>query len=256
MSLLTDLISAWELSESSSPRLDFNDGNDLTSNYLTTDIGTGTGLVYALAANLENSTALTKQSFSCASNASLQTGDINFSIEAWINLASFPSAAVPVIGKTNDIGSPSVSEYGLFGVSGAYFIWRISNGSAFTDLNATNFGAPVTSSWTQVIASHDATNNVLRIRVNNGTANTSSYSGGGTTNSSPLRLGHDGSVGDARFVNGLMGPVRFWKKVLTTDEEDELWNGGAGLPYADFGGGGATKMGFQYYAQRVIGSPL
>ena len=78
MSLLTDLVSYWKLDEASGDALDSHGTNNLTVNG---SIGTAAGKIGS-ARDLESSGS--DQYFSLADNASLSTGDIDFSVAGWV----------------------------------------------------------------------------------------------------------------------------------------------------------------------------
>ena len=98
MSLLTDLISYWPLNEASGSALDSHGANGLA---LGVDpVGSGVGKVYATARDLEVSSDT--QYFTIASNASLQTGDINFSAAVWFLVEDFTAGTFRcIMGKQN-----------------------------------------------------------------------------------------------------------------------------------------------------------
>ena len=234
MSLLTGLISAWELNEASGNALDSHGSNTLTDN---NTVGSGTGLVYGTARDFE---ATDGEYLSRASNASLQTGDIDFSLGACVKFGSKGATRV-VLGKWPATGS---FEYLLYYDSGAdRFSFAVSstgsgNPGEFAAVAANNLGAPSVGVWYHLVAWHDATANQIGIAVNAGTPNTTAHSGGVRAGTAPLNVGRNDD-GDTNFWDGLIGPVRIWKRVLTSQERTDLYNGGAGLAYSAFGGGGS-----------------
>ncbi len=227
---LTDsLISYWKLDEASGNRVDAHGSNTLTSN---NSVLSGTGLVYSTAADFESTTP---QWLSITDNASLSTGNIDFTLAAWVNFESL-GANREIAGKIT-IGTGL--EYSLYYYNPAQrFAWRATSADGFanyTEVQANNFGAPLINTWYFIVAWHDATANTLNIQVNNGTPNSTAYSVGAYDSTFPFRIG---SNGIDEHMDGRIAPVMFWKKVVPSDEKNQLWNAGAGLTYESFAGGG------------------
>jgi hypothetical protein len=220
---LTDsLISAWELNEASGNALDSHSTNTLTD---TNTVGSGTGLVYGTARDFEFGSA---QYFTHASNSDLQCGDIDFTFEAWLKFENdvFYNA---VFSK----GSGSGREYLLYRNQDAsgHLIWAVGG----TQLDS---GVTITAgTWYHAVCWYDATADQLGVAVDDGTPVTTSLSGGAAANTDDFRLGSAPDAGGLHW-DGLIGPVRFWKRVVTSGERTTLYNSGAGLAYSSFGGGG------------------
>ncbi len=221
MSLLTDLISAWEMDEASGNRADSHGSNTLTD---VNTVGSGTGLVHGTAADFEkdNSEQLTH-----ADNASLSVGDIDFTFELWLKPETASNFDSPISKRG------AAQEYELFLLSGGLDL----------ELNgASCSGGTITAgSWNHVILWHDSTANELGFAINAGTPVTNTM--GATVpvdNAGDFSLGARAG-GAGGYYDGLMGPVRFWKRMLTSGERTELYNAGAGLAYADLGGAAAGQ---------------
>ena len=71
-----------------------------------------------------------------------------------------------------------------------------------------------------VLAQHDAAGNTIGISVNNGTLNTAALSGGPFDGGGPTSLGALASF--ASQLDGRLGPVMFWKRLLTSQEKSDL----------------------------------
>lgn len=229
MALTDSLIYSYELDEASGNALDAHASLTATDN---NTVGSGTGHVNATARDFEVGNS---EYFERASETALQAGDIACAWEAWVNRES-GGASRTVFGKS----SGGNLEYDLQATTG--FNFRASSSSGFgglTTCGATTFGVPSDATWYQIIAQHDPTANQLSIRVNNGAIDTVSFTGGIYVTTDSFRIGAN-AFGE--YWDGLLGPIRYWKKNLTEDEQDELWNGGAGLPYASLGGGGGNPI--------------
>ncbi len=222
MALADNLIAAWELDEASGNAIDSHGSNDLTD---TNTVGAGTGLVYGSARDFESGSS---EYFALADNADLSTGDIDYTFEVWLKLES--SITCTVLAKREGY------EYGIRNVPGSGGI-RFTHGTNEINTLFDTLGALSTGTWYQVFAWHDATNNLNGITVNNGTPITSSDAGAAAADGGgAFNLGRDPVFGEP--FDGLIGPVRFWKRVVTSDERTELYNAGAGRDYAYITGGG------------------
>jgi hypothetical protein len=221
VSLLTDLVSSWELSEASGSALDSHSTNTLTD---VTGVGSGTGLVYGTARDLERSNA---DRFTRASNSSLEVGDIDFTLESWVNLESLSRGTI----VTKSDGSNG-SYFLVYETATSRFRLQMCGASGFgslTNLDASTFGAISTGTWYHVIAWHDSVNNEIGISVNDVADTTAHSTGAFEDGVTALTIGSN-AFGDA--FDGRISPVRFWKRVLTSGERTQLYNGGAGLTYA------------------------
>lgn len=234
MSLLTSLISAWELNEASGNAVDSHGSNTLTETSGTIGASTGPGGSGGSRDFEQGDT----EYFTIADNTDLSTGDIDFTIEAWVNAESLTSN--PVIaskGWTSSIDANA--EWALF-YSNATSRFRFDKAASTTAVNvvANNFGAPSTGTWYHILAWHDAANNQIGICVNDGTPNTTSTSTGVNDGNRAFVIG--ASILQSLYWDGLISKVRFWKRILTSGERTQLYNSGSGLAYSSFGGGTFT----------------
>ena len=196
--LQTSLISYWKLDEASSTRYDAH----------------GFG-------NSAEFTAANSEYLSIADNASLDSGDVDYTWTAWIYLNS-KSANMYAVSKANG----STDEYKiLYEVSTDRLKFNIA-GSA---LAAGTLGSPSTGTWYFVCAWHDSVGDTQNISINNSTTDSVAYAGGSPSGDSIFALG---SYGAGNFMwNGLIDEVGFWKRVLTADERSSLYNSGDGKNY-------------------------
>src|SRR5262245_41342588 len=103
MAVITSLVAYYSLDESSGDAIDAHGTNTCTDN---NTVGAATGKV-AGCRDFERGNA---EWFNHASNASLVTGDIDFTIAAWVQLESKGSAETIIVQK---YGSGSNREYEL-----------------------------------------------------------------------------------------------------------------------------------------------
>lgn len=240
MALTDNLISAWELDEASGTRADSHGSNDLTDD---STVGSNTGLVYSNAADM---VAASNDTLSHVSNASLQTGDIDFSIECWIYINTTSGGYI----LAKEAGGNLEYALWLFFGTIEFSVW--DSGSTETKVTVSGLSA---ATWYNVVCYHDATNNVLGIIVNDGTPSTTAYSAGLVAGTASFLIGNNGF--SSGYYDGRIGPVRFWKKVLSSTEITQLYNSGSGLAYSAFGGGGGItypqlERGIRGYARGMV----
>lgn len=227
--LLNNLIAYWPGDEVSGNLLDaHSNGLDLTDNATVTN---NTGKVYATARQY---TAANAEYHSRASEALLQTGDVEFTLAAWCYADSFN--LYPMIFSKSNI------EYRLYywTAAGPGFEFEVGNGVASVgSIKATSFGVASTSTWYFVVTWHDPVANTMSIQINNGTVDSGPTSGPAGTGASAVNIARTPGAG-GNIWNGRIGPTMLWKSaagsggVLTAEQKTALYNGGAGLPYASF----------------------
>jgi hypothetical protein len=241
VALADNLTAYWSCDEASGNLLDSHGGNDLTDN---NTVGSGTGKV----SGGRDFEADSSEYFSIADNADLSTGDIDFTLQAWVQLESKGSVRV-IVGKWPAVGN---FEYLLYYDSGADRFTAVvsSNGSNVISVVANNLGSPSTGTWYLIHFWHDSVNNLIGISANAGAADTTAHSGGVRDGNGPLNVGRNDD-GDTHFWDGLIDEIGFWKRVLTSDERTELYNGGSGRDYAYITGGAAPTN-----ATRLLGGKL
>lgn len=234
-------IGYWKLDEASGNALDAVGTNDLTD---TNTVGTTTGKV----GTARDFVAANGELFSHGDNATLSTGDVDFTITAWFKPQDMTANRI-VVGK----GGGDI-EYDIALRSGGPNLqFRACSGSGFAGLDAASDTTTLSAgTWYFVVGWHDATANTLNIQVNNGTVYSTSYSGGVYDGPNTFYIGK----GFDSSFDGAIDEVGFWKQVLTTQERTDLWNGGAGLAYSSFGGA-AFRPAWAAVANRpVVGSGI
>jgi hypothetical protein len=220
--LTTSLVSYWKLDEASGNAVDVHGSNNLTD---TNTVGAGTGKING-ARDFELDSS---EYFTIADNAALSGSDRDIAMTAWVNMET-KAAAMRIVSKYGSSGS---REYALLynSVSDRFEFQVSSNGTGSTaNVSANNLGSPSTGTWYYVIAWHDATNDLIGIQVNNGTANTTAATGGIFDSTTPFGIGAVASSGGSPF-DGLIDEVGFWDRLLTADEKTSLYNSGNGLAY-------------------------
>ena len=151
--VLTDsLTSFWELGEASGTRSDSSGTNHLTDNATVTQ---ATGKV----GNAAQFTSANSEYLSIADNASISTGNIDWTKSFWIyadTLAQYSMVASKGWG-----GADANTEWALYYDGQLVFI--AYNGTTEVAVMASNFGALSTATWYYVKIYHDSVTNVLGI---------------------------------------------------------------------------------------------
>lgn len=222
-SLFTDLISLWKLDETSGTRVDSIGDNDLTDN---STVGSATGLINSAASFTSE-----LESLSIDDNASINvSGNINWSYSVWVKLAN-KTFSYGILNK----GTPSTGEWHLEYLSSSDRFRFGVRGSAKTTVSANELGSPVAGVWYHILVWHDADNDEIGIQVNNGTSDVSSHSSGVKIGTDTFHIGRNPGVFNPPLSGGLIDEVKFWKKILTTQEKSDLYNSGSGISLPEQG---------------------
>lgn len=243
MSLLTNLVSYWKLDEALGDAIDAHASNDLADNTVGSTFGKINGAREFSPAGSDY--------FSHASNSELTTGDIDFTVAAWVYRDTDPTEGFrQILSKWS--ATEEEGEYLLDGgqSNGGKFRFAVRSGATFYSVTEPN--AYSAEAWYYVIGWHDSVNNSLNIQVNNGTVESASHSAGVNSHagSSVVMGALGGFLGSSGgYWDGRIDECGFWKRVLTTQERTDLYNGGSGLSYDNFDGGGGGGNPWYYYAQ-------
>lgn len=222
MALKENLIAHWSLEEASGSRADDIGGNTL----LDTNTVTSNPGKIGTAAQL---TAASGEYLALADNAALSMGDIDFTVGAWVYLDT--TASIMYVLSKLTAGTVAGIEYRLFYSTGASLTFSVSNGT--TNTNVAAGGVLVASSWYFAVGWHDSVANTVNIQLNNGTPVSAGHTVGAQDGVAPF---HIGAANASNFWNGRLDQVGVWKRVLTTQERTDLYNGGAGLAFSQMSG--------------------
>lgn len=204
------------------------DGNDsIGTNHLTAvssptfttgKLGGATGATQLTSAGNE--------SWFILSNASVQTGNIDFLIAAWVYFDIFTTAGI--VGK--DEGT-AADDYRLdYETTSSRFRFFICNAGAVKGIvSANSFGAPSLATWCLIVAWYNSALGTVNICGNNGTIDSAACSGVPRAGTQPLRVGAFRTTTSA--LNGRLDNVLFAEGAGAVPSQtvlDALWNGGAG----------------------------
>lgn len=224
MALTDSLISYWKLDEASGPATDSHGANTLTQ-FGVGSIGTAAGKINTARVWTHSQSVV----LDIADNASLSTGDIDFTFAAWVQITTKnPGDNQYVASKAN---SDPTLEWALFWRGfGGTDRFRFSIGANFAvNVDANNLGSPSTGVWYYVVCWHDSAADTINIQVNNGTVDSQATGG-----MAPADTGSEFQLGSFFFGFYWDGPIdecAFWKRVLTAQERSDLYNGGSGFAY-------------------------
>lgn len=254
MALTTALISYWELGEASGTRNDSHGTNHLTDN---NTVLSATGKV----GNCADFEEANSEYLNRADNASLSTGDVDFTIACWVNLESKNPADNTLVGKI----SGSDGEYWLIHKNAAdrfqFYVAATGGFGGQNGVSADNLGAPSLGQWYFIVAWHDAGGNTINIQVNNGTPDSVAHTTGVFDGTCDFYIGA-GYPGPGCFHDGLIDQVGFWKSaagaggVLSSTDRTALYNSNNGLSYAALSGGGGTLIPVNLPADSLAGGEL
>lgn len=226
MSLLTNLISFWKLGEASGNRADSYGSNTLAASgspaNTTGKVGSAVQLVSASSQYL---------SIADASQANLDPGTSDFAISLWIYPDTLPSVGALVFKGTAASGTGQGGYWLYSNASGALNV-RFSDGSASYVMLQTATGVVTTGAWHHVVVNFTRSGNVQIFvnTVSKGTLSISAQSGA-VDSIRAFGVGAALSPTAGSFFNGRIDALGFWKRVLTTDEINTLYNAGAGLEH-------------------------
>ena len=214
--LVTGLVSYWQLDEESGARADSIGVNTLTD---TNTVGYAAGLDgnagSFVATNLEH----------LISPAATIDWTDGVTFAAWINQTTMS----PIACKDNYNYTGPAREWAVVKSSNQVTAYFFNALGAEQHIANTAF-ASLLGTWVLCIAWWDPADGYVRLSANNGTPTVST---GTITNvmssAQTIVLGRHGAV----YFNGLMDGVGLWNRALTTDEMTELYADGDGSFYDD-----------------------
>jgi hypothetical protein len=223
--LATNLISYWDMQEASGTRYDLHGANNLTDN--NTVLST-TGKI-GLAADFERGN---NEYFTAPDSASFPhsaSGD-DISAFMWVNFESVVSWETFI---QHYLAAGNLRSWSFYHDTSALYLELSTNGSSATS-TATVSWTPSTGVWYHIGFTYDVSAGEVKFYVN-GAQQGATQTGKDTSyfaSTAKLQIGtfFDGSSTNGSF-DGLMDEVGLWKKVLTSTEVSDLYNGGSALPY-------------------------
>jgi len=221
----TGMVAWWTMNETSGTRADSYGSNNMTAN-------NNPGYVTGVVGNAIDFVRSSSQSLSLADNASISLGgDVDATFGAFVSI------------KVTNVQMYFISKYRLGDNNREYLLSYdtalnrfkctfSTNGAAVTTVTAAALGAPATSTWYLVVCRHDNVNNSISIRVNGLTPDSQTFTHGGIYDgAAALYMGS--TDGGGNLLDGYMDMVFMYKRLLTIDELDWLYNSGSGRQYCE-----------------------
>lgn len=223
--LLNALIAYWPGNEASGNLLDAH-----TNALHLTDTNTVTNAVGKVYVTARQYTAATLEYHTrTGDDALLSTGAVDFSLAAWVYKTSSGTRFV----ASKDNGNTQ-REYMLVSLD-AGMAFACTPGNVYTPANAPAISL---NEWHLVVGWRNTALAKIYIQVDGGTVYDADCAAP-SDSTALFRVGFVNYVSTA-YWDGRIGPVAFWKSaaggggVLTAAQRTALWNGGAGLAYAQF----------------------
>jgi len=213
--LTLSLISYWKLEEASGTRDDTVGSNDLTP---TNAPGNAAGKLGNAAAFVGSSS----QRLTKTSNAGLQTGNIDFTVAAWVYPESVTGTQCIIAKTDEDTGNANGYEYMLY-LNGNKISLLVANGAAGIQVLTSDATVSV-NTWYYVEGYHDDAG-TLGVAINT-TVKTAARTTTPVANTTSLRFG---GVPSKYYLTGRVDDAGFWKRLFTTNERTALYNSGNGF---------------------------
>jgi hypothetical protein len=219
--LLTDLVAWYKYEESSGTRVNAHTPG--------THDATATGTVGSTTGKRGNAvffdTTGTNRRLTVANHANLVMGDTPFTIAGWVHFLTGGDTSELIIQK--GIAGAAGGEWGLSrtnSTNSLNFIVRNAADSASVTASVTVSD----SAWHYIVAQHDPDTNLISIELNRGTPVTTALSGGSFTGSNAVNMGAHSAGAEFR---GYQDELTIYRRLLTTNDKDRLYNGSAGMTY-------------------------
>jgi hypothetical protein len=228
--LLNDLIAYWKLDEASTGAAAVQRNDSHGANHLT-DNGNVRSMTGGKIDACARFWAGENRFFSINDNAAFSTGDIDFTIRAWVMLDAKPvSSRIGIVAR--DDGATN-REYRLdydYATDRFRFLIFNSSNAVVGTVVANTLGSPATNTWYHVVAWHDATANKVCIKLDALATDEAATTGAPGDSTARLCIGSYDITGNSGWY-GYIDEVAFWKRALTPTELATLYGSGAGITY-------------------------
>jgi head-tail adaptor len=209
------LVAYWPLDEPGGVRRDRMGRANLTEH---NGVGSGPGRV-GVGAKFQQ----VNSQYLGITHAGLDTGNSDFTLTAWINLATVSQCVV--LGK--DAGNGRDYALDVSDLARARFTAYRSNDEAVVTSSGPDL---VAGTWYFLAVLHDAAAETIAIQVNDGPVDVTSTAGVALNQTAAeFRIGSRARSPIAEFFDGMIDEVGIWKRVLAPAERSALYNSGAGL---------------------------
>lgn len=220
-SLMTDLEAVWKFDEVTGNAIDSYGENDLTA-------GNAPGSTTGVIGTCRTFVRATPQWFEIAGNSEISTGDFDFTYTGKFYLAN--KTNVQTLMAERNATTSGNSKWTLIYNSGTDRIefYIFNSGTTSNLVTATTFGSPPTGTWFYLRWGHNNTTNQTFIEGNNTGENATTLTTV-TPHAATLNLYFaTQTTVHSSSLDGRIDNVKFWKKILSTDEQAYDYNAGAG----------------------------
>ena len=214
--LLDDLVAWWALDEATGTRVDSSaSGYDLDE--AAPVVGQVPGKIVDASSTAHQTSA--RLLISNATSPGLQPQDVDYTVAGWIRLVSLGNNAAAF--SNYDLASAGHALWIPPGETNLYYSVAGTNLITFS---------PTLATWYHFVCYHDATGNIIGVRINDTTDYTIAHTTGIASGTEPFLL-HNYSATGAFSIDGALDEVGVWNRLLTPAEITELYNGGNGIGY-------------------------
>lgn len=231
-------VSHWALDESSGTRYDSVGSSDLSDNNTA---GSATGKFGGAASFVRAD----NEYLSCAYSAALSPRGRKWCLSAWVRLAS-KADGQHLAGADDGTGSGSFAlRYDADTDRIQFVVWGNGGFGSESVAVASTYGSPPTGQWMLVAVYHDPDADLIGISLGGGAYDTDSHSSDVYATAGTFAIGdypwqpYGGNNADAAMDD----VVVLNDYILSGTEVGELWNGGAGVAFADWDAGGGDPPG-------------
>jgi len=223
ISLLNGLIAWWKMDEESGTRINANNpySHNLADNNAIGFAAGKQGNAASFAGGGVNNW------LQAPHHSSFVMADYPFTVAGWLYPLVGGDTTAAIIRK----GTPgSLSgEWGMNRTSAGVVTFIVRTAANTTPSVATAGGTATNSAWHFIIGEHDPATDLISCELNRAAIGTAALSGGSYVGTNVLNLG--GASGGTVEYKGLMDEFAVWRRLLTTEEKDQLYNAGAGMTY-------------------------
>lgn len=228
-SLQSDAVAYWKLDEATGAmRLDSTGHGNHLSEYGGLVSGSFGKVGNAMFPDRSNAHILHVNS-----NSYLTVTGTSFSWVLWANLYR-KDLQIDAIGKEDEVIFTDDYIVGYDSSIDRFHFWFSKNNATnfpddYPTVVADSFGGASIGPWYFIAAWFDVSNMTLYIQINNGAIDSFTTTSPPDVTSAPVDIGAIGEGPSPINVwTGGIDEVGFWKRVLTQEERDYLWNGGSG----------------------------
>jgi hypothetical protein len=187
------------------------------------------------------------------------SGDWTFAV--WVKADSFTAGTGNFIAGQWDGGVNQLSwavlynDFTFNSNPKRFSFWTSVDGINGAVFNSSSAGQPAVGTWYFVVVKHVASSRTKKIKVNDGTEDSTTYASGTLWNSTArFCIGTQLSSNvPAQTWSGQMRLAGWWSRLTTNTEDTWLYNAGAGEPYSAIGTGNGSALGTNLVAYWNLG---